>query len=92
VTPERLDAIERYYRDGYRSEEHIPELCREVLDLQARIDAALALHTDGGWSDGYVHDDGGYGGTDHCCSACGYLGEFGVKWPCATVKALRGDR
>lgn len=90
MTPdERFVAGESYSADYFYARYH--ESQAAIADLQARIDAVLALHTDGGWSDGYVHDDGGYGGTDHCCSACGYLGEFGVKWPCATVRALRGE-
>lgn len=44
--------------------------------LQARIDAALALHTEGTFDD--------YGPWDHCKTCC-------ADWPCPTVRALTGE-
>ena len=60
-----------------------------VPALTAAVRDVLALHTDGGQSQGYTHDaPGGYGYIDHCCTECGSFGEFGEPWPCPTVRAL----
>ena len=57
--------------------------------LTAAVRDVLALHTDGGQSQGYTDDaPGGYGYIDHCCAECGSFGEFGEPYPCATVRAL----
>jgi hypothetical protein len=60
-------------RDGWWSH------CNRERDaLQARIDAALALH---------ARDD------DGACRACGVDAyEEPIAWPCATVAALQGDQ
>ena len=46
----------------------------------------VELHADGGNSQGY--DDTGYGEYDHACTECGAFGEYGIEWPCATLRAL----
>ena len=57
--------------------------------LAAAVRDVLALHTDGGQSQGYTDDTpGGYGYIDHCCTECGSFGEYGKPWPCPTVRAL----
>ena len=63
---------------------------RTAVDaLTAAVRDVLALHTDGGQSQGYTDDaPGGYGYIDHCCTECGSFGEFGEPWPCPTVRAL----
>ena len=61
----------------------------DVPTLTAAVRDVLALHTDGGQSQGYTDDaPGGYGYIDHCCTECGSFGEFGEPWPCPTVRAL----
>ena len=55
----------------------------EVDALRARIEAALALHFKvhtGAWGD--------------VCEACTEYGDYGeiVRWPCPTVKALKGGK
>ena len=51
--------------------------------------AVLDLHCDAGPSQGYdFGPDGGYGWADHCCATCGAHGEYGVEWPCPTVRAV----
>ena len=51
--------------------------------------AVLDLHRDAGPSQGYFHGDIGYGERDHCCGTCGRFGEYGVEWPCPTVRAIK---
>lgn len=46
----------------------------------------LALHKDAGGSQGFT--DNGYEDIPQCCWACGSFGEYGVAWPCRTVRAL----
>jgi hypothetical protein len=48
--------------------------------LVARIDAALALHTQTDASDGW----------DGYCLECSFVDA--VEYPCPTVKALRGEK
>lgn len=55
------------------------------------LDAALALHQpdpDGGMG---WRSDGRYGVIDPACRTCGTSDEYAVPWPCATVRALRGE-
>ena len=54
--------------------------------LLAAVEAIRALHYDAGASQGYGKD--GYGVIDHCCNECGTFGEYGVEWPCPTIRAL----
>lgn len=61
----------------------------EVARLREKVARVEVLHSDAGRSQGYFGD--GYSEHDHCCATCGSLGEYGVEWPCATVKAIRGD-
>ena len=69
--------------------EFIADARTAVPALLAAVRDVLALHTDGGQSQGYTHDaPGGYGYIDHCCTECGSFGEFGEPWPCPTVRAL----
>lgn len=64
-------------------------LIDEIERLKARIEAAKAIHFDEGKSQGYFNNEP-YGERDHYCSECGSFGEYGVEWPCPTVKALAG--
>lgn len=50
------------------------------------LQAVLDMHQDGGPSQGYVK--GGYGEMEHTCTECGWIGEYGVEWPCPTVRAI----
>ncbi len=54
------------------------------------IEAVLAEHRDEGASQGYFGDPApyDYGERAHCCSTCGTHGEYGVEWPCPTVRAI----
>lgn len=52
----------------------------------AAMRAIVGEHADGGYSQGYT--DTGYGGYEHACTCCGSHGEYGVPWPCATVRHL----
>ena len=58
-----------------------------VPALVDALEAVLAIHRDGGESQGYL-DNGHYGVIDHCCTECGSHGEYGTPWPCPTVKAV----
>lgn len=58
-----------------------------VPTLLDALEAVLAIHRDGGESQGYL-DNGHYGVIDHCCTECGSHGEYGTPWPCPTVKAI----
>lgn len=65
----------------------VPWLLEQVDLRDKALEAVLALHQDGGESQGYL-DDGSYGDMPHCCTECGSLGEYGVPWPCPTVEAI----
>jgi hypothetical protein len=58
---------------------------RVLAECEARL-RIVDLHRDGGQSQGFF--DAGYETIDHACWTCGSHGEYGVQWPCATVKAL----
>lgn len=58
----------------------------DVPVLVAALRAVLAIHQDGGPSQGYTRD--GYRTIDHCCTECGSFGEYGEPWPCPTVRAV----
>lgn len=63
-------------------------LLAERNALGTRIATVLALHqpTDGM---GYEPDNGGsYGEMSRVCTTCGTSDEYGVKWPCATARAV----
>lgn len=59
---------------------------RDNAALVKVVRAVLAIHRDGGLSQGYTRD--GYRTIDHCCLACGSFGEYGVAYPCPTVSAI----
>lgn len=61
-----------------------PELIRADVAAKRRI---TRLHGDGGESMGYLKE-GGYGIHEHACTVCGTRGEFGVLWPCTTLRLL----
>ena len=67
--------------------EFIAHARTDVPDMAAALRAVLAIHQDGGESQGYL-DDGSYGDLPHCCTECGSLGEYGVPYPCPTVAAI----
>ena len=54
------------------------------------LEAVLRAHYDDGPSQGYFGDPApySYGVRAHCCSTCGTHGEYGVEWPCPTVRAI----
>jgi hypothetical protein len=62
---------------------------RESRMLDA-LEAVLRVHYDDGPSQGYFGDPApySYGRRAHCCSMCGTHGEYGVEWPCPTVRAI----
>ena len=66
----------------------IPALLAEVRRLQAIVKRVRELHQDEGQSQGYFPGDRDYGKRDHCCGTCGEYGEYGVEWPCPTVRAI----
>ena len=85
-----------YYDDKYETADaefiahartDVPWLLEQVDLRDKALEAVLALHQDGGESQGYL-DDGSYGDMPHCCTECGSLGEYGVPWPCPTVEAI----
>jgi uncharacterized protein DUF6221 len=58
-----------------------PATVLRMVEADRRL---LELHRDKGDSPGYT--ESGYGYIDHCCATCGVFGEYGVPWPCATIK------
>ena len=56
--------------------------------LAASVARVREMHVDGGESRGYFPGEKGYGWRDHCCIECGSIGEYGVEWPCPTIRAL----
>lgn len=49
--------------------------------------AVLRLHVP---VDGMGYTVGGYGGKSPVCDTCGVPDEYGVDWPCETVRLLAG--
>jgi hypothetical protein len=60
---------------------------KAVLADIASKRAVVTLHSDGGESPGYL-PDGGYGMLQHACTDCGTHGEWGIPWPCLTLRLL----
>lgn len=58
----------------------------DVPQLVKTLRAVLELHVSDGESQGYTPD--GYRVIPSACSQCGTLGEYGIPWPCATVRAI----
>lgn len=55
----------------------------------AAIERVRALHRNTGPSQGYdSRFRGGYGMLGDCCGECGSHGEYGVEWPCPTIRAI----
>lgn len=61
------------------------------LDLMSRLQKVASLHQDGGRSQAYLPGSGHYGWLEHACTTCGDFGEYGVEWPCDTLKAIKGE-
>lgn len=59
-----------------------------VLAWVAGMRDIVALHADDGESQVYGDFPGGYGTYEHCCDTCGTFGEYGVPWPCPTLRHL----
>lgn len=61
-----------------------------VPTLIAAVEVVLSEHTDGGPSQGYFKegDRWEYTSREHCCVTCGTHGEYGVEWPCPTIRAI----
>lgn len=59
-----------------------------AVKAEAALDRVREIHQDAGESQGYF--GGRYEERDHCCSTCGSHGEYGVEWPCRTIRALDG--
>ena len=57
-----------------------------VLAECAAKRAIVARHSDGGCPVGWTKDV--YGGVDHACLECGTFDEYGVAWPCPTLRIL----
>lgn len=65
---------------------HDPARVLAECEAKRRI---VRIHAGGGESPGDT--DTGYGRYyryDHACETCGEFGEYGVEWPCATIKSL----
>lgn len=72
-----------------RDAEFITHARTDVPALADALRAVLDLHRDAGPSQGYgANFKGGYGEFAHCCATCGAHGEYGVEWPCPTVRAI----
>lgn len=48
----------------------------------------VELHADGGSSQGQEDEDGPYTMLDNACETCGKFGEYGVPWPCESIRAV----
>lgn len=90
-----LDALDTAEADARRWKQiakNFSEDCtvleREVERLAGVVAKVRELHQDGGGSQGFFPGDRGYGVRDHCCTECGSFGEYGVEWPCWTVRTL----
>lgn len=57
-----------------------------LADIAAKWEI-IALHADGGKSQGYA-DGGEFVVHEHACTECGAFGEFGEPWPCETLFLL----
>ncbi|WIY84312.1 hypothetical protein [Propionimicrobium sp. PCR01-08-3] len=66
--------------------EAVDESVRDVPQLVKALRAVLELHVSDGESQGYTPD--GYRVIPSACSQCGTPGEYGIPWPCATVRAI----
>ena len=82
-------------RDGHERLLLNHEALRALLDaaderdqLAAAAERVRELHQDGGPSQGFFPGDRDYGERDHCCGTCGSHGEYGVEWPCPTVRFI----
>ncbi len=74
----------------FTADEVAEMIARARQSERATITADLrAIHQDGGESQGYDMTRGGeYGDLPHCCTECGTFGEYGIPWPCPTLRAL----
>jgi hypothetical protein len=62
-----------------------PARARVLAECEAKR-RIVALHGDGGHTVGWTKDV--YGGVDHACLECGTFDEYGVEWPCTTLRIL----
>lgn len=69
----------------------LDDLDRAEAEVKRLREDIRSIHADAGPSQGFFSESG-YSERDHCCGTCGEHGEYGVEWPCATVRLLdRGD-
>lgn len=62
---------------------HDPARVLAECEAKRRI---VGLHADGGESQGFTAK--GCDGYEHACEECGAHGEYGIAWPCDTLRAL----
>ncbi|MFB7845486.1 hypothetical protein ACFC34_00420 [Streptomyces sp. NPDC056053] len=70
---------------------HVAAIVPELERAQDTIARARALHQPTeGLGFGCDEDDtpGSYGDIAQACTSCGTAGEYGVRWPCPTIRAL----
>ena len=69
----------------------LDDLDRAEAEVKRLREGIRSIHASAGPSQGFFSESG-YSERDHCCGTCGEHGEYGVEWPCATVRLLdRGD-
>ncbi|MGW3164801.1 hypothetical protein ACWC9Q_18395 [Streptomyces sp. NPDC001142] len=74
---------------GNRS--HVAAIVPELERDQAALARVRALHrpTQGlGFGCDEDNTPGSYGDIAQVCTSCGTAGEYGVRWPCPTIRAL----
>ena len=80
--------------EGFRTDLGRGEDATFIADARTRLPQALGAlqailnrHRNGGPSQGYTK--GGYDEIENACTECGAIGEYGVAWPCPTVRAIQ---
>ncbi|MFJ8852316.1 hypothetical protein [Streptomyces sp. NPDC102437] len=72
--------VSRISRDGWR---------RRAKRTETAIDRVRALHQPTqGLGFGCDEDPRSYGDIAQACTSCGKADEYGVRWPCPTIRAL----
>ncbi|MEU9760257.1 hypothetical protein AB0D98_10915 [Streptomyces sp. NPDC047987] len=70
---------------------HVAAIVPELESAQAALAGARALHqpTEGlGFGCDEDETPGSYGDIAQVCTSCGTASEYGVRWPCPTIRAL----
>ena len=87
-----VDVIQAAAADAARERAALLDaLARAKAEVERLREGIRSIHASAGPSQGFFSESG-YSERDHCCGTCGEHGEYGVEWPCATVRLLdRGD-